>query len=255
MHKRDLYPPASQRPTNGTKREAVLDSAVFTGIYTSSRWFGHLLHDEFPLQLLAADLGNMAAHHRRVYPDEPRWRELLNLPHPPTYDSFVARQLIVIEDFAQNPSKRQRYAAMRQRLGNLPRGHQRVYLRRASSGGELRRLINEEDLLLRLEREGFVIVDPASIGVDKVIELCMQAQIAISIDGSHAASIYYTGADNAHIMFLLPPQRVTPLMAYMSTMHGMRGGMFIGEPVDGEPAAFSVDIEELLRTMDTFSAA
>ncbi|HEY1685518.1 MAG TPA: glycosyltransferase 61 family protein [Tepidisphaeraceae bacterium] len=254
MYKEDLYPPACEQPKKGERREAVLDSAVFAGLYTSSRWFGHLLHDEFPLQLLAADHGKMVAHRRRVYADEPRWRELLNLPHPPTYDAFFARELIWMEDFAQNPSKRQRYAEMRRRLQHLPPGHQRIYLRRSNSGGETRRLINEDELITRLEREGFTIVEPAAIGVNGVIDACMDARLALSVDGSHAAPLYYAAADNAHVMFMIPPQRVTPIAAYMSIMHGMRGGMFIGEPVANDPTAFSVDIDEMMRTLEEFCA-
>jgi hypothetical protein len=252
MHKRDLYRSAALPPKRWLSSAPVLDSVVFTGLYASSRWFGHLLHDEFPLQLLGAELGPMVSHRRRVYEDEPDWREVFGIAAPPSYERFVADELIIVEDFAQNPSKRQRYARMRNRLRHLSAGHERIYLQRTK--GEARRLVNEAELLRRLEPEGFVVVDSA-VGVVELLRLCTRARIVITIDGSHASPMYYLADDGARIMFMLPPQRATPTMACLATMHGLRGGMFIGELAEGDALGFRVDVEEFLACLDEFIAS
>jgi hypothetical protein len=255
MYRDDLFRCETRPEDHWWNRAPVIDHAVFTGLYASSRWFGHLLHDEFSLQMLAASMGPQVSHRRPIYPDEPRWRELQSLPPPDFHHALLARELIVLHDIGQNPSKRQRYAAQRARFANFPAGHERIYLRRPATGGARRVLVNEDELILRLRREGFVIVTPTVGGVDEILRLCMHAKIVITPDGSHAGPIFFFGANGAHCFFLLPPQRATSLMAQMAICYGMHAGLYIGTQRNNDESAFQVDVDEVLRTLDEFITA
>src|SRR5262249_39695322 len=158
---------------------ADLDQAVLASTHSGAAWFGHFLHDDLPLELLAATLGRMVGHARPVYGHEPAWRKALGTPAPERYGMLRVRELTVLDDIGQNPAKRQRYATLRARLeGKLGTGD-RVVLRRPAAGGAERRIRDEEKLWERLAREGFVILDPAVIGVDGLLEKCGRASVVV----------------------------------------------------------------------------
>jgi hypothetical protein len=210
------------------------------------------LHDELPLQMLARTLGPTVGHHRDESRHEADWRELLRLEPPPSYGLLRAGRLIVIDDIGQNPDKRARYRALRARLAHLPKGHDRVYLRRGTTtDGEQRPLVNADAVEARLAAEGFHVVDTSSDTPECIARACAGAACVVSVDGSHAVPAFLLAQDGASAMFICPPRRVDAILAQIAGFFGLSGGLFIGEPARGSAAAFSVEPDELMRAIDS----
>ncbi len=186
----------------------------------------------------------------RTYKHEPGWRAALGVPAPPAYGVLRARELIWIDDCGQNLAKRRRYEMMRARLDGIPHGHERVFLRRPSSGGEDRQIVNIGEVEDRLQREGFHIVDTGQLTVDEMLKCCMGASMVVSVEGSHAAPAYYFGRRGGCVLFIYPPNRVSVLMPRLASFYGEIGAMFIGQPIAGGEADFRVDPDELIREID-----
>jgi hypothetical protein len=228
-----------------------LSHSILATTYSGTRWFGHFLHDELPLQELVSSLGVGVGHLRPTYKHEPGWRAVLGVKAPPSYASLRVRELVLIDDCGQNPAKRSRYLKLRSRLTGFPRGHDRIFLRRSRSrGSDDRHIVNSEEVEERLVQEGFHVVDTGQITVDEMLKRCMGASIVVSVDGSHAAPSFYFGRRGACLLFIYPPKRVSVLLPRLAQFYGMIGAMFIAEPVSGSDSEFRVDPDELMREID-----
>jgi hypothetical protein len=254
LHKHDLFRGAGGIAALTREASATLDDAVLATCYAGSRWFGHFLHDELPLQLLTRTLGSTVGHGRDEYRHERAWRALLRLEPPPYYGMLRARRLIVIDDIGQNPDKRARYRALRARLAHLPRGHERVYLRRGTADGELRPLINVAEVEARLLAEGFHIVNTSGETPEEIVCACAGASVVVSIEGSHAVPAFLLAREGASAMFICPPRRVDAILAQIAGFFGLSGGLFIGQPVAECEDAFIVDPDEMMRALEAASA-
>jgi hypothetical protein len=228
-----------------------LSQGILATTYSGTRWFGHFLHDELPLQELVSSLGAGVGHLRPSYKHEAGWRAALGVKAPPSYASLRVRELVLIDDCGQNPAKRSRYQKLRSRMSGCPRGHDRIFLRRSrSTGSEDRHIVNSEEVEERLVREGFHVVDTGHITVDEMLKRCMGASIVVSVDGSHATPSFYFGRRGACLLFIYPPKRVSVLLPRLAQFYGMVGAMFIGEPVNGRDTEFRVNPDELMRAIE-----
>jgi hypothetical protein len=250
LHKHDLFRGPGGLLAATRERAGEIDQAVLATSYAGTRWFGHFLHDELPLLLLARALGTAVGHARPGHRHEDAWHALLDLQAPTGYGLLHARRLTVIDDIGQNPDKRARYRKLRARLAHLPMGHERVYLRRSESDGERRTLVNARAIEARLVREGFHIVDTAADTPDEIIRACAGASVVVSIDGSHAAPAFLLARDRACTLFICPPRRVDAILAQIAGFFGLCGGLFIGEPVAEAEESFAVDPDELVHAID-----
>jgi capsular polysaccharide biosynthesis protein len=254
-HKIDLYPPG-QLPSNSTEAAEFgqLDHCVLAGTYAGARWYGHMLHDDLPLQMAATSIGQPILNARRIYSHEPGWRGAFDLLIPTRYHHFFAREMIVISDFSQNRYKQDRLRAMRQKLAGRPKAlHRRVYIRRGA-GGTKRVLINEAEVVSSLERQlGFSTFCPDGLSVSEIIDLCNGAELVVSVEGSHAVPPMYTVADGGKVIFLFPPNRVTSLMPKVFRTAGVRCATFIGDTYGNGQEEFTVNAEELVRFVESFA--
>jgi Glycosyltransferase 61 len=233
-----------------------LAQCILATTYSGTRWFGHFLHDELPLQELVSSLGAGVGHLRPSHKHEPGWRAALGVKAPPSYASLRVRELVLIDDCGQNPAKRSRYRKLRSRVSGFPRGHDRIFLRRSRSpGSEDRHIVNSDEVEERLVQEGFHVVDTGHITVDEMLKRCMGASIIVSVDGSHATPSFYFGGRGACLLFIYPPKRVSVLLPRLAQFYGMIGAMFIGEPVSRSDSEFRVDPDELMREIDACARA
>lgn len=222
---------------------AELDEVVLASTHAGARWFGHLIHDEFPLQLLASELGHPIAHARPLYPHEPDYRAIFGVRRPPTVAGFFARRCITLVDHAQNASKRARYAKMRSRVVRPPGPATRVFVRR--SGGARRVIANEVALVERLVREGFEVVEKGIDPVDRVVDLCARAERIVGLDGSHMAPCVMVAPTDADIVTILPPDRVSAVLLDVASAVDLGTATYIAEgSLEGD---LFVDPEALLR--------
>jgi hypothetical protein len=121
---------------------------------------------------------------------------------------------------------------------------------RGRSGGEERRILNEEEVVRRLTQEGFQLVDTSTPDVDDIVKGCAGASLIVTVDGSHAAPALYLAREGATVMVLYPPVGVNNLIPELSTYFGLQGAMFVGEPAGDAPTVFRVDPDELMSFID-----
>jgi capsular polysaccharide biosynthesis protein len=249
-HKEDLFQAGGLRRTLFSEPAADLLAAVWASSYAGARWYGHFLHDDLPLEVLATALGSVVGHVRPRYRQEPGWRHALETPAPASYGMLRVQELMLLDDVGQNPAKRARYVALRERVrGKLGRAD-RVVLRRATAGGEERRIEDEERLWERLSREGFDLIDTSNVSVEELLRRCGGASLVVSVEGSHASPAFYLARPGAALVVLYPPYRVTTQLTQLATFFGLRAAMFVGEPAQESRSVFKVDAEELLRLID-----
>lgn len=224
-----------------------LDTVALGTTYAGTRWFGHVLQDEFPLQLLASEHGTLVGHARQAYRDEASLRAAFGVPEPRVLPGFVARRCTVFVDYAQNASKRARYAHMRKQLPASSETGARVYIQRA--GGNARALREEGLLMERLVERGFTVLNNGRDSPERMLGLLSGASQMVSVDGSHAAVAMLSMPVGSETCWVLPPQRCTDTMENVSQSAGLQTALFIGERGDAA-GSFSVDVDELLNFVD-----
>jgi hypothetical protein len=244
--------PVGNKPRIGLRPSPPMGEmgvAALVSTCAGSTWWGHWMEDEAPLQMLAETLAPVVAHNRPAYRDEAAYRELFGISEPPRYGVAYFRELIIIDEFAQNPDKTRRYHLLRKRLSALPRGHERIFLNRGKTGSK-RVLVNEESIRARLEREGFVTVDVAQSSVQDIVSACRGATVVVSVEGSHLAPLLYLLQDHGVMVILNPPYQVHTTVADIGVFCGLSSGMFVCEPAGDSKDEFSADPDELMRFVD-----
>jgi len=244
--------PVGSRPRVGLRPSAPMgemDVAALVSTCQGSTWWGHWVEDEVPLQLLAEKLAPTVGHNRPPYKDEAPYRAFFGISEPPRYGVALFRELIVIDEFAQNPDKTRRYQFIRNHLSAYPRRHERVFLSRGKTGTK-RILANEEAIRARLEREGFFTVDIAQNSAQDIVSACRGAAVVVSVEGSHLAPLLYLLQDYGVMVILNPPYQVHTTVADIGVFCGLSSAMFVCEPAGKAKDAFSANPEELARFID-----
>lgn len=229
--------------------EPPLDQATMVSTNSGTIFFGCLLLDDFPLELLGADLATNVSLPSKPSVHEAGYRALMGLPPKRVVKRTRIRELTFFVDPAYNASKSERYRQLRQAL----RRHAppsacpgRVYIRRGMSG-QRRVMANEAELEAVLVQRGFVVVDPMQLSADEVTRLSLDARLVVSIEGSQISHAIYAMADDATLVVLQPPDRFCTQYKEFTDAMGMRFGFVVCEP---GAEGFSVNIPELLHLLD-----
>lgn len=232
---------------SGTAGE--IERAALVSTCAGSTWWGHWVEDEVPLQILAEEFASPVAFSRESYRDESAYRKVFGIAEPARFGVARFRELLLIDDFAQNPNKTKRYRFLRNRLAQLPAGHDRVYLRRGETG--VRRILaNEAEVIERLESLGFRTVDISRSSTQDIIASCRGASVVVSVEGSHLAPLLYLMRDFATLVILNPPHQVHTTVADIGVFCGLSSGMFVCEPEGDSRTDFRADPDELARFID-----
>jgi predicted RNA binding protein YcfA (HicA-like mRNA interferase family) len=232
---------------------ADLDCAALASTMMGMRWWGHWVLDDIPYQMLAERFGCPVMCPRPLYYHEPGLRSALGIPSPGHYGVIRCKEMVVCTEHAINPDKTRRFAEIRSRLAHLPVGHRRVYIRRGD-WGKRRSLVNEDVLVERLQRHGFVVVDTKGCSVDEIIANCKGAETVVGIEGSHLVLALLSMQHEGKVILLNPPYRVDTILADFGLFFGLRAGMFICEPEGNSTTDFRADPEELIRFIDYVEA-
>lgn len=244
--------PVGSRPRIGLNvagHAGVIEQGAMVSTCAGSTWWGHWIEDEVPLQMLAEKFAAPVAHGRTFYRDESTYRRVFGIAEPARYGAAIFRELLVIDDFAQNPDKTRRYHELRRRLSDLPRGHERVFLSRGASGAR-RILVNESEVRTRLEAMGFTTVDISSVTAQEIIQVCRGASVVVSVEGSHLAPLLYLMRDFSTLVILNPPYQVHTTVADIGVFCGISSGMYICEPDGDSLTDFRADPEEVANFVD-----
>jgi hypothetical protein len=228
----------------------LIDEAHLVTTFSGANWFGTYFLDDLPLELLSPSAGQIALQ-RRAYGHEWGYRELMALPAPPIVRDGRIRRLTMYEEPAQNASKAARYQELRGRLrrrvaGSADAAARLVYLRRGSDG-ERRVLENEPAVEQALERLGFVVVDSTGMTAEEIARRTYDAEVVVSVEGSHLTHSMYTMADDAAYLVIMPPERFALQYKDFTDAVGMRFGFTVAQKSgDG----FVQDLDDLRRTLD-----
>lgn len=223
----------------------AFDHVVLASTYAGTRWFGHFIHDDLPLQMLAATLGTAVSQARVPFDDEPPYRALFGIAAPRALPGWFARRCSVVVDHGQNAGKRARFEQMRQRVPRAAGPATRVYLRRT---GGMRRVLHGEDRLLEeLSRRGFTVLAHGEDPVERFIDVCSRAEQIVSVDGSHIAPALLIAPRGCEIVNVMPPERVSLVILDVARSAGLRAAVYIGERGGDE---ISVDVDDLLRFIE-----
>ena len=234
---------------NLTGPSNIVESAAIVSTCAGSTWFGHLIEDELPLQMLAENYSYPVSIKRTDYRDEAYYRQSLSLKIPLKFNVAIFNELLIIDEFAQNPNKTKRYRELRYRLSGFPKGNERVYLRRGITGAS-RVLVNEVEIIINLSSLGFKVVDIATASAEEIVASCRGASVVVSVEGSHLAPLLFLMRDFGTFIILNPPYQVHTTVADIGVFCGLSSGMFICEPVGGSRTDFRAEPNELMRFID-----
>ncbi|POZ99718.1 hypothetical protein C4E44_33575, partial [Pseudomonas sp. MWU12-2312b] len=154
---------------------------------------------------------------------------------------------------SQNRHKHLRFREMGNKLLSHVNAssHPGVFILRGDKG-ELRLLRNELQLAERLrDRRGFRIIDPAKSDVPTIVAACAGARTVVGIEGSHLIHGVNVLQPGGSLLVLQPPNRFLCFFKYLTDRDQQNFGFVVGTE---EGNGFSIDADELERTLDLFPA-
>ncbi|WP_412504648.1 glycosyltransferase family 61 protein [Roseovarius sp. SYSU LYC5161] len=239
-------------PVNGPIDRA--ETGHFCMTHVSRAYFGHWLQDACATALLAPRGAPVFMDALSGTTHGPAYLDAFGITPRQTAACHVGR-LHLYQDYAQGPSKRERYAGMRASLARAfpgdGTGAEGLYIRRGQSG-QSRLIDGEEALIERLTRAGFEVLDITKADLATIQRRCRDARIAVSIEGSHLSHLQFAMPEGACIIALMPSDRVSALQAGYAHAAGLRFGVLMADP---GPEGYRVDADELMATIDKADAA
>lgn len=230
-------------------RPEPLPEASYCMNRVSHEFFGHWLMDACPTALLAKSPEPFILDIRSDWPNAAEYAEVLGL-HPESAGVKIVKRLHVYQDHGLGSHKRGRFAEMRARMaakfGDTPLAARPVYLRRGGTG-VTRQIANEEAVIEALQRQGFEIFDVAGASVEAAYRRFRNANLVISVDGSHLNHLYLAMAPGTALLKLVPSDRFTMIHALRSRAFGLNFGFLVMTPDQG---GYQVDIARLLKTVE-----
>lgn len=243
-----------QRVIMSDDRHQILEKATLVTTWSGSRYFGCLLLDDFPLELIEQDNRENIGMVCKAYGHEAGYRRILGLEQTPIVKNVYVRKLTIYIDSTNNSHKAARYKALRRTLRhNLvcdsESSNPGVYLKRGATG-EQRILENEQEVEAMLTKIGFDVVEPAILTVDEIARKTMNAKIVVSIEGSHLSHVLYTMADGGAFIVIQPPDRFAMVYKEFTDCLGMKYAFLVG---DESNKGFKIELDDLKRIIDRLS--
>ena len=233
-----------------TGRVVELDHAVSCHTSSAVRYFGHWLNDALPSALLAESGRSVLLPWHGGWPHASEYLARLDISPTPGA-VFRVRELECYDDVGQGASRRARLRELRRRLrttcSSERPAHSRVYLRRGPLGAA-RAIANEDELLRALEREGFCVVDAGNAELEAVVAPMLDAELAVSVEGSHQAHALLALADEASLLSIQPSDRFSNVYATRAAALRWTYGFTVA--ATGADGRLQVDVDSLLRTVE-----
>lgn len=120
-----------------------------------------------------------------------------------------------------------------------------VYLTRSGLGEALRRLVNEEALEARLEREGYAIVHPERLSIPEQIALFNGEHPVVTPFGSAMHTVLFRIRDDGQRLGALFPEKVPPRFAMVDALKGSRASyvMCMSLQSNLDQPVWSIDVD------------
>lgn len=211
-------------------------------------FFGHWMRSF--AQCLLADSASPLLHFApKNWDHAPHYETLFDLKSQPA-GLYHVEKMTLFQDYAQTDHKAKRYDILRARLQGAvppaPGAKPYVYLKRGQTGAA--RLVANEDALERqLEQMGFDIIDLATTPLDQIHARAVGADIAMTIEGSHADHLHWLIRPGGTLWVLNPADHFnTSQFAVAQTM----GNKTACSVITPSPDGYQVDLTRLNRTFD-----
>lgn len=232
--------------------EHEFDLGTLASTYTGNRYFGHWLTDDSTLSLVAREFGPPVVNLRRRWLHQDGWERVMRTDAR-AVETARFRELIVIQDFGQNEHRRARFEMLRQRVAAYaPRSSAPGVFLRHGKSGEPRGWRDSERTEARLARRGFAILEPEALTVDELLAVLNAAPIVVGLESSAVAPAILTLPRAGALLCIQSPTRFNNVFKDYTDALGLHYGFVVGTPTEG---GFSVDPDEIERTLDLFESA
>lgn len=233
---------------NQQKMEHIAEAALACTLY-GNRYFGHWMTDDLILNLAARELAMPVRTSQALTPNQIKYSNLFEINSTPvSYTKF--KELIIIEDYAQNQFKKQRYQYLRSKikpLGSSSVSPGVMLLRGKSKSGVQRCLVNEDKIAEFLSSQGFIIIDPEKIPAEEIVHQTVGTKTIVGVEGSQLANGLFTVADDGVILTLQPPYRFNNVYKGRADCLGMKYAFVVGKQIED---GFEISIEDIVKTLE-----
>ena len=225
-----------------------IDRANLVVTWNGAYFFGPYLMSEILLELLAENRSQNISMPTRPYQHEAGYRALLRMERPPVITHAVVRELTLFDEPRNNYSKAVRWRELRARLrtGTARPSQRFVYLKRGATGAR-RMLENDEQIEAHLRKAGFDVVEPAKLSAQEIVKRTLDAELVVSMEGSHLAHLVYTLSDKGTLLVFQPPDRFALPFKDFTDCLGMRFAFLVGDRTND---GFRIAPDDLDRMME-----
>lgn len=228
-----------------------LDVANLVTTWSGSRFFGSLLLDDFPLELLPEDRHNNLRVVTKFYGHEQGYRDYLGINTSTIFNRAFVKRLRFYEDPTHNSHKARRYKMLREQLREIiqadPEKTPRyIYLRRGDTG-EPRTLVNEEEIQSVLHYCGFETVDTSTLDATEILRRTIDARVVVGIEGSHLSHAIFSMKEDGTMIVLQPPDRFAMVYKDFTDCLGMRFAFLVGNQKQG---GFTILRSEMTKILE-----
>jgi hypothetical protein len=147
-------------------------------------------------------------------------------------------------------------AWVRSLFPNKSSGSEKIFISRG--GRRRRRLVNEAELEARLQKEGFVSIQPERFSVAEQARLFGSVKCVVASHGAGLVNMVFAPA-NALLVELFHPDHVRPTYKNMAATAGLRHAAIVGHSRNGPGTAqkkrseydseFEIDVSAVVRTI------
>lgn len=224
-----------------------LEQAAYCLEDRSYFFFGHWMRS-FAQCLLAEPDMPLLHFAPKTWTHAPKYEDVFGLPSLAPAQYHVSK-LLMFQDFSQSVHKARRYQTLRDRLHSriapAPGARRNVYLKRGRTGAA-RLIANEADLERTLVDMGFDIVDLATETIDDIMAKCVGAEIALTIEGSHADHLHWLLKPGGTLWILNPSDHFNTSQFGVAQSMGNRTACSVILPTG--VAKYTVDLARLQAT-------
>lgn len=234
--------------SNLTEVESSLSLALASS-YQGIKYFGHWLRDDTVTYQLAEEYGLPISFQTDNWSDKAVYSNIFEQNWGKHYQGEI-NKLFLFQDYAQNSYRVERYKKIRSKvrkcfLSKNSGGY--VYLKRGLTGNNVRNLVNEEYLIETLIKFNFIILDITKDSLPFIIENLLDANLVITIEGSHQNHVLYTLAERGSLIILQPPNMFNNSAKDWCNVLGFKHGLTICKATK---EGFEVNVENIIRLIE-----
>ncbi len=233
-----------------------LQQAVVTDADIGLSYFGHWMREVVPASLVGTTEIPSLSLRRPHYSHAAQYAQFFKLQTIYANKGSVDN-LYLLSDFSQNSYKLKRYLTLRDNLKDSLKPqdivHKGVFIARGQSGSN-RALINEDEVIAHLEKNGFDVIYPEKMTSEAIIRKLWNAKVVITVEGSAHNHAIYSMARTGCLLTLQPPNRFGIIIKNACDCLGIGWGFYVcAASHDGE--GFYVDsFADLDKVIDKLQA-